>query len=182
MNAPDSLTTQLLQLLTLLSTQGDLHLTEIDADLQQTTDLLARAIDKLGRGFIGIHESVAAQHALLAAVPDGAPMSPQLRTEILRLQQITDTHINAAVTALQFQDMTSQLIGRALNHVVGLREILHTVGEQRITLAADGQQGGALAMLQSVNASLTETSIRQGTVTRKAVAQTHMDSGDIELF
>ena len=182
MNTSDILTTQLLQLLTLLSKQGDLHLAEIDADLQQTTDLLARAIDKLGVGFIGIHESVAAQRAALASVADGAPMSPQLRTEIARLQQITDNHINAAVTALQFQDMTSQLIGRALDHVVGLREILHTVGKQRTVFAADGQPAGPLAVLQSVNASLTDTSIRQGTVARKAVAQTHMDSGDIELF
>lgn len=182
MNAKENLTPQLRQLLTLLSKQGDLHLTEIDADLQQTTDLLGRAIDKLGREFMGIHKSVAAQHAALAAVADGAPMRPQLRIEIARLQQITDTHINAAVTALQFQDMTSQLIGRALGHMVGLREVLCRLGTHGSTPTADAQDGAASALLQAVNATLNETSIRQGTVARKAVAQTHMESGDIELF
>ena len=185
MTERDSLTEQLLQLLSVLSKQGNLHLTEIDADLQQTTDLLSRAIDKLGKGFIGIHEAVAAQQAVLAGVPDGAAMTPQLRAEIARLQQITDSHIHAAVTALQFQDMTSQLIGRALGHVVGLREVFGTLEPRGIavaTAAASNQEGTAQALLQSVNATLADISLRQGTVKRKAVAQTHMESGDIELF
>ena len=182
MSHPDNVAAQLLQLLSLLSKQGDLHLTEIDADLQQTTDLLGHAIDNLGKQFIGIHEAVAAQQSALAALPDGAVLTPELRADIARLQQVTDTHINAAVTALQFQDMTSQLIGRAVGHVVGLREVLHTVGGRGLDLNGGGQDEVALTLLRSVNASLNETSIRQGTVARKAVAQTHMESGDIELF
>ena len=182
MTSQDRLAPQLLQLLNLLSKQGDLHLTEINADLQQTTDLLAHAIDKLGKEFIGIHEAVAAQQAALAALPDGVSITPQLRTEITRLQQVTDGHINAAVTALQFQDMTSQLIGRSVGHVVGLREVLQALGAQDLRLTGDAQDGAALGALRSVNAALNATSIRQGTVARKAVAQTHMESGDIELF
>ena len=182
MIAPNNLAAQLVHLLTIVSKQGDLHLTEIDADLQQTTDLLHQAIDKLGRGFIGIHESVAAQRVALAAVADGAPMSPQLRAEIARLQQITDGHINAAVTALQFQDMTSQLIGRAVGHVIGLREVLGALGKHDLVLDTDSPDGAALALLESVNTTLNQTSVRQGTVARKAVAQTHMESGDIDLF
>ena len=182
MTVQASLATQLLQLLTSLSEQGDLHLSEIDADLQQTTDLLHQAIDKLGKDFMGIHDAVAAQQAALAAVPDGAPISPALRTEIARLQQVTDTHINAAVTALQFQDMTSQLIGRALGHVVGLRAVLDVLARQPAPLTSASPDSAALAVLGSVNVALNDASVKQRNVTRKAVAQTHMESGDIDLF
>lgn len=182
MSMPASLATQLLRLLTSLSEQGDLHLSEIDADLQQTTDLLREAIDKLGKGFIGIHDAVAAQQAALASVPDGAPIGAALRSEIARLQQVTDTHVNAAVTALQFQDMTSQLIGRALGHVVGLRAVLDALGARGTTLTAASPDSAALALIASVNLALDDASVRQRSAPRKAVAQTHMDSGDIELF
>jgi hypothetical protein len=33
-------------------------------------------------------------------------------------------HVNAAVTGLQFQDMTSQLLERIVRRVIGLREAL----------------------------------------------------------
>ena len=182
MSGQNNLAAQLQNLLTTLERQGNLHLSEVDADLRQTNDLLVQAIGKLGKGFIGIHESVAAQQAAIASVQDGATMTPQVRAEIARLQRITDAHINTAVTALQFQDMTSQLLGRVAGHVEGLREVLNAVGEHGAALDTDASDPAALAALDSVNIALAEKSIQQDAVARKAVAQTHMESGDIELF
>lgn len=182
MSESANLASLLLRLLSSLSKQGTLHLSDIDADLHQTTDLLTQAIDKLGRSFIGIHESVAAQRAAIAALPDGTPMNPTLRADIAMLQEATDTHINAAVTALQFHDMTSQLIGRVAGHVGGLRDIFGLIGDDCAALASDSPDAMAAAVLHSIGVRLDEKSEKRDAAARKAVHQTHMESGDIELF
>jgi hypothetical protein len=156
---------QLQHLLAALSRQGDAHLTEVGTDLQQTAFLLREAIEKLSKSFMGIHESVTAQHVLIASLAASTELPPALQAGLEALQQQSQAHVDAAITGLQFQDMTSQLIGRIVGHVTSLHSLL-----------------AALAMLASVNRMLDEKARVQQSVSRKAVAQTHMESGDIELF
>ena len=113
MTIKNSLALELKELLSGLSEHGSQHLTEIETDLVQTNVLLSEAIEKLSASFMAIHEAVSAQQqlvdTLLAQAQAPAAAVGELRTKAVQIDQ----HVNAAVTGLQFQDMTNQLIGRA---------------------------------------------------------------------
>jgi len=152
MTKKNLLGSQVKRLLTSLSDQGNQHLTEVETDLVQTTYLLSEAIEKLGASFMAIHEGISAQKELVDTLLSGAAATPASQERIKALQDEVAQHINTAVTGLQFQDMTSQLIGRTVRRIAGLRDVLGAVG------------------------------LSSESVLWKAVSQTHMESGDIELF
>lgn len=182
--APE-ITMQLQKLLLALGHQGSQHLTEVDADLRQTSYLLDEAITKLGRNFFAIHAAITAQHALITTLKEGEQVSPAVRTRLDELQQEATGCVNAAVTALQFQDMTNQLVGRAVSHVASLHEVLSDAGNAGALLTdVPAQDGSAqtLAVLILVNRMLEQRATNLDKVPGKAVAQTHLESGDIELF
>ena len=78
-------------------------------DLLQLDLLLKEAITKLSLSFIGAHEAL----ARLQALPDHD--NPECRA----LAKIASVHLDAALTALQFEDIASQLIASARRHVGG---------------------------------------------------------------
>ena len=182
MTTPQELAPQLQHLLAALSRQGDQHLTEVGTDLQQTAFLLAEAIEKLSNSFMGIHASVTAQRVLIASLAENAALPPALEAGLEALQRQNQVHVDAAITGLQFQDMTSQLIGRMVGHVTSLHTVLADIGNTAAALPADGDDAAAMALLASVNRMLDEKAAVLHGASRKAVAQTHMESGDIELF
>jgi predicted component of viral defense system (DUF524 family) len=53
---------------------------------------------------------------------------PQAIEKIREIQNEISQHVNAAVTSLQFQDLTSQLISRTIQRCEGLREVLRFTG------------------------------------------------------
>ena len=83
--------------------------------------------------------------------------------------------VNAAVTALQFQDMTSQLIGHAQTRI----EALRVAAEESAAAFASGEGGckGLEQARQRMHA-LAELDRIQMT----PVKQKHLGSGDVELF
>lgn len=182
MTPSHTLALQLQTLLGALSQHSGRHLSEVETDLQQTGALLSEAIEKLGNSFIGIHAAVAAQKVVIDGLPDNLPLPPQARAALAQLQADAGTQVNAAITALQFHDMTGQLLGRIASHVASLRDVLEGVGATGVALAGDGSDIEALAVLDAANRMLEEKSIVVDGVARKAVAQTHLESGDIELF
>lgn len=83
--------------------------------------------------------------------------------------------VNAAVTALQFQDMTSQLIGHAQNRIQNIDKII-------LQLPGNVQQHAQLsAGLSQARAWLREHA-HQEAQRSHPVKQESMSSGDIELF
>lgn len=195
MNALRDMVAPLRDLLDGLSSQGERHLGEVQADLRQTTDLLSAAIEKLGNSFMGIHESMAAQQALLAqqvyAQTNEVLSAAELQERLAQIQERGRVHANAAMTALQFEDMTGQLIGRIVGHVESLQTVLGALGDGAAALpdvTTDGIRGteensgaAVTTVLTSLNRVLDGQEAAPS-VARKAVAQTHLDSGDIELF
>jgi hypothetical protein len=177
------LSTQLRRLLSGLSDHGTLHLTEIETDLVQTTFLLGEAIEKLGTSFMAIHESVCAQQRLvdemLASV--NTPI-PEFQERLNAVQNEVTQSINAAVTGLQFQDMTSQLVGRTVSRVNGLRDVLASLGSGSSGMTPETNFDELIAFLEGLNKLIEDQSMRLESGLWKAVHQTHMESGDIELF
>lgn len=174
--------TQVKRLLSSVSDHGNQHLTEVETDLVQTTYLLSEAIEKLGASFMAIHDGISAQAELMEQILSGAPVTPELAQRMRELTENVQGGVNAAVTGLQFQDMTSQLIGRTVRRVAGLRDVLSSVGASAERITSESVPEHVAEVLTEVNHSMESQSSQLESVLWKAVSQTHMESGDIELF
>lgn len=170
------------QLLSGVSDHGNEHLLELETDLVQTTILLAEAIEKLGSSFLALHAAVSNQQEEVDLLITYG-IAPEASLERLKLiQGDIALHINSAVTSLQFQDLTSQLISRTVQRSVGLREVLSTLGLVGDVIPHDGGTDEIAVLLKEITLRLETQSIELKKLLRKAVNQKHLDSGDIELF
>lgn len=178
----NSLALQIKDLLSTLSEHGRQHLNELETDLMQTNVLLTEAIEKLGASFMAIHAAVTAQQQLVDALLANEASS---QTDMVRLREQAsqiDLHVNSAVTGLQFQDMTNQLIGRTMRRVVGFRDVLEILGNGAEGLEAEASDDKMICALNKINDMLEAENAVLERELWKAVQQTHMESGDIELF
>lgn len=162
---------------------GGRQLTEVETDLVQTNHLLNEAIEKLSSSFFDLHKAVATQQAIVAMiVAQDAKATPMQIDELKQSQQQIDTHVNAAVTGLQFQDMTSQLIERTAKRVVGLRDVLGFLSNSSWDVVPETDMDEMHVLLQKINRTMEERLINLENSLWKTVRQTHMSSGDIDLF
>ena len=170
------------RLLSGVSDHGKRHLTEVETDLIQTELLLEEAIDKLTSSFMAIHSAVGSRQDTINLLLAGGTPSPEERARLERMTAEVGDHVNAAITSMQFQDMTSQLIDRTLKRVTGLREFLGTLGAHGADVLPDSGSEEIVELLSKVSMALAIQSLELRSVLRKAVNQKHMESGDIELF
>lgn len=180
MTKKEMLGAQVKQLLSSVSDHGSQHLGEVETDLVQTGVLLDEAIGKLGKSFMDIHAAVSAQQAMLDLLVSEGAFAPENTERLQVMSGEIGQHINAAVTGLQFQDMTSQLIDRTLKRVIGLRDMLAALGSSGSGMQAESGSEQIGMLLASINHALTIQS--EELVLLKSVHQNHMECGDIELF
>lgn len=128
------------------------HLLVASNDLDRLQRLLADAGDSLLAHFHGASSEMTRLQQLLSG-------RPQLSID--ELQQAR-THLAAAITAMQFQDMASQLIA-------------HT--SRRLRSCADRIAADALGSDEDGMAVVEELPLRPNPVT-----QDEMDAGSVELF
>jgi hypothetical protein len=170
------------RLLSGASDHGRRHLTEVETDLVQTELLLEEAVEKLTCSFMAIHKAVGARQDSIDLMLAGGTPSDD---EIVRMKGMSGEvgmHVNSAITSMQFQDMTSQLIDRTLKRVTGLRAFLGTVGEHGARIEAETGSEELVELLGQVSMALAIQSLELRSVLRKSVEQQHLESGDIELF
>lgn len=173
---------QVLRLLSAVSDHGNRQLPEIETDLDQMNILLDEAIKKLGASFMAIHKALGRQQQVLSLLLNGQSAPADSVPAIEALQCEIGRHINAAVTGLQFQDLTGQLIGRMAKHLEELRDVFGTLDSAVADMSSGSRNGDVLAMLDNVNSKVDELSVAANGCTKKAVSQRHMESGEIELF
>jgi hypothetical protein len=182
MSGTTVLGSQLKELLSGISDHGHQHLTEAEKDLAQTTVLLREAIAKLGASFLGIHDAVTRQQnaidELLARHPAPAELADRFRTA----QGEIGAHVNSAVTSLQFQDMTGQLIDRTIRRIGGIRDVLDTLDANGLGGLSTSDLKDISALIACMNTALAEQEARLENSLQRSVSQTHMESGDVELF
>lgn len=168
------------RLLTELSRHGMRHLSEAENDLGQTGVLLYEAITKLSAAFMALHAAVQCQQQQVDLLL--AQVAPEEQERLQQLSQAIGGHVNEAITGLQFQDLTGQLLARTSMRLAGLRDMLTEVesaaGSQQETPVTDA----ASRTLDAAADALVERSNALEDVLRKSVLQHHMESGDIELF
>jgi hypothetical protein len=170
------------RLLSGVSDHGKKHLTEVETDLIQTELLLEEAIEKLTASFMAIHTAVGAQQDTINLLLAGGTPSAEETARLGAMSGEIGEHVNTAITSMQFQDMTSQLIDRTLKRVTGLREFLGTLGAHGADIGPDSGSEEIVDLLGKVSMALAIQSLELRSVLRKAVNQQHLESGDIELF
>ncbi len=173
---------QVKRLLSSLSEHGNQYLTEVETDLLQTNLLLAEAIGKLGASFMAIHEAAYAQQSIVSSLSAGSVLSPEITQKLEIAQSEIGRHVNSAVTGLQFQDMTSQLIGRVIKRINGLRDVLAALDSHSAGMLQESDLEEMIELLNGINKALEDQGVKLERELSKAVSQTHMESGDIELF
>ncbi|HUG25765.1 hypothetical protein [Piscinibacter sp.] len=127
------------------------HLMTATNDLDRLQTLLADACDVLARSFYGASEEL--QALMQEPAADGSPVDAYPRL----MQQL-----GGAVTALQFQDMASQLI----NHT---NRRLRSCADQIARVAMGDDEDG-------------DTVVEAPPLRPNPVTQDEMDAGSIELF
>ena len=170
------------RLLSGVSDHGKRHLTEVETDLKQTELLLEEAIDKLTNSFMSIHSLVGERQDAINKLLAGGTLSASDSARLGEMRGEIGQHVNSAITSMQFQDMTSQLIDRTLKRVTGLREFLGTLGAHGADISAESDSEEIIDRLGKVSMALAIQSLELRSVLRKAVNQQHLESGDIELF
>ena len=173
---------QVKSLLSGVSDQGDRHLVEVETDLVQMNILLSEAIKKLGSSFMAIHGALSIQQETVNLLLSGGTPAPECVARLEAIQGEIGQHVNAAVTGLQFQDMTSQLIGRMVTHLSGLRDVFGALDTGSSNVLPESNHEDIVTLLNSLNQMLADRSVALEGALRKAVNQRHMESGDIELF
>ena len=98
-----------------------------------------------------------------------------LATKIDQHASQVSVEVNAAVTALQFQEMSSQLIGHAQSRINNVAQLVEIISNQ-IELSSDLSSG--LSQARSAMRSKAEVESNRN----HPVKQESMSSGDIELF
>ena len=171
-----------LQLLSTLTRQSAQHVGEIDTDLAQIELLLREAIEKLTATFFAISDAVNAQQTAVASLLHTTGALQEQREHLQVLQKTIGVQINAAVTGLQFQDMTSQLIHSALMRASGVQQVFDVVAGAVDNISPVSNSEEAARTLAEAHNSITEHGVALDGALRKAVSQTHLESGDIELF
>jgi len=170
------------RLLSGVSAHGGRHLTEVETDLLQTERLLLEAVERLTTSFMAIHQSVEARQRSIDLLLSGGTPSAEDSARLTAMSGEVQQHVNSAITSMQFQDMTSQLIDRTLKRVTGLRDFLGTLGAHGDDLMPESGSDEIVERLGKVSMALAVQSLELRSVLRKSVNQQHLDSGDIELF
>lgn len=173
---------QVKQLLSGVSDHGNAHLAEVETDLAQTALLLGEAIEKLGESFMALHAAVTKEQDEISLIITTGSVPDSSIDRLKVIQGEISQHINAAVTCLQFQDLTSQLISRTMQRCEGLREVLNVLGVAGADLNQEPEGDDLERLLQETTLRLEKQSADLKDLLRKAVHQKHLDSGDIELF
>lgn len=176
------LSQQLMRLLAGMSGHGARQLDGIETDLAQMSILLDEAIRKLGASFLAIHAALGRQQAVLAALRDGKVSAAECAPVFEGIQGEIELHINAAVTGLQFEDMTSQLIRGMGRHLAELRGVFGAIQPVNAQVPDGAGCGETLVLLDCANRRLAELGPGGADGVQKPVAQRHMESGEIELF
>jgi hypothetical protein len=182
MSGKKLLSSQVKNLLSGVSDHGLQHLAEVETDLLQTALLLSEAIEQLGASFLAIHAAVTAQQETIDQLLSGQTPPSDYAAKLTAVRGEIGSHVNAAVTGLQFQDLTSQLIDRTVRRVAGLREFLGTLGSGGAGMLANSDSEQVTQLLSWINEVLATQNGQLKDVLHKAVNQHHMGSGDIELF
>lgn len=170
------------ELLQNIGGNSSIYLSEMEGDLLQMNMLLVEAIGKLGSNVIEIGQRVQRQQEILKQLAESENSSSSVVEELNALNRKMDINVASVITAMQFQDMTSQLLDRVLSRVAGLQEILEEVSSLASDVSSAESEGDIQMMVHATGEAMTQYRYELEEQHARRVSQKHMESGSIELF
>lgn len=170
------------ELLQNIAGNSSIYLSEMEGDLLQMNMLLLEAIGKLGNNVVEIGKDVQRQQAIVRQLAKSENCSPFAVEKLDALNQEIDMNVASVVTAMQFQDMTSQLLDRVLSRVTGLQGIIEEVNSLASEVSGAESEGDIQMMVHATGEAMTQQRHELEEQHAKRVSQKHMESGSIELF
>lgn len=191
----------------------DIYMTEIQSDLSRVETVIANAADLLFAGFTNANLLVRVQQKLVtelatareadllagsgqlahggAAGGDQAAADRNLAIPLVLAQQAVvadqiEQEVGKIVRALQFQDLTTQLLAHAKGRLAALESTLERISDDTVA-AATWRDDEALAAGHGKTRFLpsavrSEAQIIHFPRSRPVVQQQGMETGDVELF
>jgi methyl-accepting chemotaxis protein len=155
----------------------------------QIRDLVARVNESLKVAEESINKLAAkdmtfvmdSKHHVESMMVDLGDLNKTIEKNAIELGRISDQveqNVAVAVSTLQFQDMSSQLIGHAQLRLAALQEVVNQMNDEA------GQIGREeyLAKLAAYNQSLQQHVVSLDEKKSNPVAQSNFNTGEIELF
>ncbi len=171
--------------LSMRSTQFSEQIRTHMGDVLGSVSRAQQAISSMATRDVGfLHKSEDEVHEMMDAIGE---INRRMNASVERLSQIgveVEENARTAITSLQFQDLTSQLLGHAGRR---LEEVEVIVGElASLPLEQEEHYESAShecrARLERVRSSLEEAGKRLDALHHNPVSQNKMSSGDIDLF
>lgn len=170
------------ELLQNIAGNSSIYLSEIESDLLQINLLLMEAINKLGDNVVQIGQDVHHQQKLVRQLTETGSCSPFALEKLDELNQTMDNNVASVVTAMQFQDMTSQLLDKVLSRVAALQEVNEEMEKLAAEVSGAESEGDVQMMIRAMGEDMTSKRHELEGQHAERVSQKHMDSGSIELF
>jgi hypothetical protein len=169
-------------LLTEVSDRGKHHLMELETDLVQAGFLIGEAVEKLGANFLALHSAINLQQKEIESLLSELSLNNLSMERLHDLRGEINRYTNEAVTGLQFQDLTSQLLARTVKRIAGLHNLLNELAAGVSALSNVTHESEIVEILDEMNKRLSAQSANLRDSLRKVVHQKDMGSGDIEMF
>ncbi|MCM1512896.1 MAG: hypothetical protein NC112_07300 [Oxalobacter formigenes] len=170
------------ELLQNIAGNSSIHLSEMESDLLQINLLLMEAINKLGTNVVRIGQDVQCQQEIVRQLAESKNYSPFAVEKLDELNREIDVNVASVITAMQFQDMTSQLLDGVLSRVTGLQEMIEEVDKLASEVSGAESEGDIQMMVHATGEAMTQRRHELEELHAKRVSQKHMESGSIELF
>ncbi len=167
-----ALYSQLAQLASL--SQQQLRVAE--QSLLQTQEILAEAIKQLNASFLGIHEVIKTHDDVHKQEESPAVGSSK---PVVTVENAAAVHVNSAVTALQFQDISSQLLTDSQLRIAGVCGLLAAA----LPMVNDhASHPDAFCLKQALEHALAQQGASLDRLGASPIAGCSNDPGAIELF
>ena len=161
---------------------GSIHLSEMESDLLQINLLLTEAINKLGSNVIQIGQNVQVQQQFVRQLTETASYSPFALEKLDKLNQVMDSNVASVITAMQFQDMTSQLLDKVFSRVAALQGMIEEIEKLVVKVSDAKNEEDVQMMIRAMSEEMNSKRVELEGQYAERVSQKHMESGSIELF
>ncbi len=174
--------TSLQELMRNIAGNGSIYVSEMESDLLQINLLLNEAINKLGINVVEVGQNVTYLQGAVKQLVDKANVSSDSLERVQELNQAVGDNVAAIVTAMQFQDMTCQLLDKVLSRITGLQKMHGEIERLALEVSGAESEGDIQMMVWAAGEEMDEQRRELEGLHAQRVSQKHMESGSIELF
>lgn len=170
------------ELLKMVRDNSSVHLSDMEEMLLQIDLLLMQAIEKLGTNVVQIGQDVYHLREVTNQLEKSEVDAKAVVEKMNTLGQEIEGKVAEVVTAMQFQDMTSQLIHKILGRTKGMQEVMERLDKLFIDLSRAEGLGDVQMMVHAIVEDIEQRRKELEAARNPQVSQKHLDEGSVDLF